>query len=288
MEKSRLYSPKYVKEIIEKYGFRFSKSLGQNFLIDGNVVRNIVKGANITKEDYVLEIGPGIGTLTEELALNAKKVVSVELDNSLLPVLEETLSDYENVEIVHGDILEVDINKLIDEKLGGGPVKVVANLPYYVTTPIIGKLLEENLNMDSITVMIQKEVADRMVAKHGTKTYGALSVFVNFYTDPEIILKVPKTVFMPQPKIDSAVIKLKIKEELPNIDREQFFKVVKAGFSKRRKTILNSLSSYGFDIDKEIIKSSLEKANVKAETRAENISLEDFINISTILPPLNI
>ncbi|MBC8590228.1 16S rRNA (adenine(1518)-N(6)/adenine(1519)-N(6))-dimethyltransferase RsmA [Wansuia hejianensis] len=288
MEKSRLYSPKYVKEIIEKYGFRFSKSLGQNFLIDGNVVRNIVKGANITKEDYVLEIGPGIGTLTEELALNAKKVVSVELDNSLLPVLEETLSDYENVEIIHGDILEVDINKLIDEKLGGGPVKVVANLPYYVTTPIIGKLLEENLNMDSITVMIQKEVADRMVAKHGTKTYGALSVFVNFYTDPEIILKVPKTVFMPQPKIDSAVIKLKIKEELPNIDREQFFKVVKAGFSKRRKTILNSLSSYGFDIDKEIIKSSLEKANVKAETRAENISLEDFINISTILPPLNI
>lgn len=288
MEKSRLYSPKYVKEIIEKYGFRFSKSLGQNFLIDGNVVRNIVKGANITKEDHVLEIGPGIGTLTEELALNAKKVVSVELDNSLLPVLEETLSDYENVEIVHGDILEVDINKLIDEKLGGGPVKVVANLPYYVTTPIIGKLLEENLNMDSITVMIQKEVADRMVAKHGTKTYGALSVFVNFYTDPEIILKVPKTVFMPQPKIDSAVIKLKIKEELPNIDREQFFKVVKAGFSKRRKTILNSLSSYGFDIDKEIIKSSLEKANVKAETRAENISLEDFINISTILPPLNI
>lgn len=288
MEKSRLYSPKYVKEIIEKYGFRFSKSLGQNFLIDGNVVRNIVKGANITKEDYVLEIGPGIGTLTEELALNAKKVVSVELDNSLLPVLEETLSDYENVEIIHGDILEVDINKLIDGKLGGGPVKVVANLPYYVTTPIIGKLLEENLNMDSITVMIQKEVADRMVAKHGTKTYGALSVFVNFYTDPEIILKVPKTVFMPQPKIDSAVIKLKIKEELPNIDREQFFKVVKAGFSKRRKTILNSLSSYGFDIDKEIIKSSLEKANVKAETRAENISLEDFINISTILPPLNI
>ncbi|NLY44428.1 MAG: 16S rRNA (adenine(1518)-N(6)/adenine(1519)-N(6))-dimethyltransferase RsmA [Tissierella sp.] len=288
MENNRLYSPKYVKEIIDRYGFKFSKSLGQNFLIDGNIVRKIVQGANITKEDYVLEIGPGIGTLTEELALNAKKVVSVELDQSLLPVLEDTLEPYDNVEIVHGDILKIDVRKIIDEKLAGGPVKVVANLPYYVTTPILGMLLEESLNIDSITVMIQKEVADRMVATHGSKTYGSLSVFVNFYSRPEIILKAPKTVFMPQPKIDSSVIKLNIKDELPDVDSEQLFKVVKAAFSKRRKTVLNALSSYGFDLDKEFIKKSLEEIEISPETRAENLSLEDFINISKILPSLNI
>lgn len=288
MENNRLYSPKYVKEIIDRYGFKFSKSLGQNFLIDGNIVRNIVKGANITKEDYVLEIGPGIGTLTEELALNAKKVVSVELDQTLLPVLADTLKNYDNVEIVHGDILKIDVKKIIDEKLAGGPVKVVANLPYYVTTPILGMLLEKSLNIDSITVMIQKEVADRMVAAHGSKTYGSLSVFVNYYSHPEIILKAPKTVFMPQPKIDSSVIKLNIKKELPDVDSEQLFKVVKAAFSKRRKTVLNALSSYGFDLDKEFIKKSLEEIQINPETRAENLALEDFINISKILPPLNI
>lgn len=286
MENNRLYSPKYVKEIIDRYGFKFSKSLGQNFLIDGNIVRKIVQGANITKEDYVLEVGPGIGTLTEELALNAKKVVSVELDRSLLPVLEDTLQAYDNVEIVHGDILKIDVKKIIDEKFGGGPVKVVANLPYYVTTPILGMFLEENLNIESITVMIQKEVADRMVASHGSKTYGSLSVFVNFYSKPEIILKAPKTVFMPQPKIDSSVIKLNIKKELPDVNSEQLFKVVKAGFSKRRKTVLNALSSYGFDLDKEFIKESLEEIGISPEIRAENLSLEDFINISKILPPL--
>lgn len=288
MEDNRLYSPKYVKHIINKYGFKFSKSLGQNFLIDGNIVRNIVKGANITKEDYVLEIGPGIGTLTEELGLNAKKVVAVELDDSLLPVLDETLEKYDNIEIIHGDILKIDINKIIQEKLGGGPIKVVANLPYYVTTPIIGKLLEDSLGIDSIIVMVQKEVADRIVAKPGNKTYGSLSIFVNFYSDPEIILGVPKTVFTPQPKIDSAVIKLNIKDNLPDIDKDQFFKVVKAGFSKRRKTILNCISSYGFDLDKDTIRQSLEKANIDPIERAENLSIEDFINISTILPPLNI
>ena len=288
MENNRLYSPKYVKEIIDRYGFRFSKSLGQNFLIDGNIVRKIVQGANITKEDYVLEIGPGIGTLTEELALNAKKVVSVELDQSLLPVLDETLKAYDNVEIVHGDILKIDVKRIIDEKLAGGPVKVVANLPYYVTTPILGMLLEESLNIDSITVMIQKEVADRMISLHGSKSYGSLSVFVNFYSNSQIILKVPKTVFMPQPKIDSSVIKLNIKKELPDVDIEKLFKIVKGAFSKRRKTVLNALSSYGFDLEKELIKSALEKAEINPETRAENLSLEDFINISKILPPLNI
>ena len=288
MENKRLYSPSQIKETLDKYGFKFSKSLGQNFLIDGNIVRKIVREANITKEDYVLEIGPGMGTLTEELALNAKKVVAVELDRKLLPILDETLEGYDNVEIVYGDILKIDVKQLIEEKFNGGPVKIVANLPYYVTTPIIGKLLEDNLNLDSIIVMVQKEVAERMAAGPGSKSYGALSIFVNFYSHPKIVVKVPNTVFMPQPKIDSAVIKLDVKRELPDIDREKFFKVVKAGFSKRRKTIINALSTYGFDLDKEVFREALEEAGIKFEERAENISIEDFVKLSTILPPLNI
>jgi 16S rRNA (adenine1518-N6/adenine1519-N6)-dimethyltransferase len=288
MENKRLYSPNKIRETLDKYGFKFSKSLGQNFLIDGNVVRKIVREAEITKDDYVLEIGPGMGTLTEELALNAKKVVAVELDKKLLPILDETLEDYNNVEIVYGDILKIDVKKLIEEKLGGGPVKLVANLPYYVTTPIIGKLLEEDLALESISVMVQKEVAERMSAGPGSKDYGALSIFVNFYSSPKIVVKVPKTVFMPQPKIDSAVIKLELKKELPDVNREQFFKVVKAAFSKRRKTIINALSTYGFNIDKEIIKNALLECGIKPEERAENISIEDFIKLSTILPLLDI
>ncbi|WFA10468.1 16S rRNA (adenine(1518)-N(6)/adenine(1519)-N(6))-dimethyltransferase RsmA [Tissierella sp. Yu-01] len=288
MEDKRLYSPKQIKRVLDKYGFTFSKSLGQNFLIDGNIVRKIVEEANITKETYVLEIGPGMGTLTEELAINAKKVIAVELDRKLLPILDETLDDYDNVEVVYGDILKIDVRQLIDEKLSGGPIKVVANLPYYVTTPIIGKLLEDGLNISSINVMVQKEVAERMIATPGSKSYGSLSVFVNFYTNPQIVVKVPNTVFMPKPKIDSAVIKLEIKDNLPDIDREKFFKVVKAAFSKRRKTIINALSTYGFDVEKDIIRDALEKSGIKQEERAENISVEDFIKLSTILPPLNI
>lgn len=288
METKRLYSPKYVKEILAKYGFEFSKSLGQNFLIDGNIVRKIVEKANIGPEDYVLEIGPGIGTLTEELALKAKKVVAIELDKDLLPILDETLSQYENVEIIHGDVLKVDLKKIMEEKLDNKRVKLVANLPYYVTTPIITKLLESDLNLDSIIVMVQKEVAERIGAKAGGKEYGSLSVFVSFFSQAEIIINVPKTVFMPQPKVDSAVIKLDIKKELPDIDRDKFFKVVKAAFSKRRKTLLNALSSYGFNIDKETIKETLEKLNIKPEIRAENLSVEDFIKISKSLPPLDI
>lgn len=288
MKKDRLYSPKYVKLLLDKYGFKFSKSLGQNFLIDGNIVRNIVNGADIKNTDNVLEIGPGFGTLTEELALNAKKVVAIELDKNLLPVLKYTLSDYKNIKIVPGDVLEIDLEKIIEEEFNGEKVKVVANLPYYVTTPILGRLLEENLNIESITVMVQKEVADRMVANPNSKTYGALSLFINFYTYPEIILKVPKTVFMPQPKIDSSVINLKLKEELPEVDKGKFFKVVKAGFSKRRKTIVNSLSNSELNLEKEIIKNSLEMANISLMSRAENLSLEDFLSISAILPPLDI
>lgn len=284
----RLYSPKYVREILNRYGFEFSKSLGQNFLIDGNIVRKISQVGDITEEDYVLEIGPGIGTLTEELALNAKKVVAVELDKALLPILDETLKDYNNVEIVQGDILETDIHRLIVEKLEGGPIKVVANLPYYVTTPIIARLIEEDLNIESIIVMVQKEVADRMVASPSNKQYGSLSVFVNFYTYPEILIAVPKTVFMPQPKVGSAVIELRLKKVLPEIDRELFFKVVRAAFGKRRKTILNSLSYSELGLEKEIIREVLEKSSIPLEERAENLKIEDFVKISKTLPPLDI
>lgn len=288
MTDRRLYSPKYVREILNRYGFKFSKSLGQNFLIDGNIVRKISQVGDITEEDYVLEIGPGIGTLTEELALNAKKVVAVELDKALLPILDETLNDYNNVEIVQGDILETDIHRLIVEKLEGGPIKVVANLPYYVTTPIIARLIEEDLNIESIIVMVQKEVADRMVASPSNKQYGSLSVFVNFYTYPEILIAVPKTVFMPQPKVGSAVIELRLKKVLPEIDRELFFKVVRAAFGKRRKTILNSLSYSELGLEKEIIREVLEKSSIPLEERAENLKIEDFVKISKTLPPLDI
>ncbi|NLJ98523.1 MAG: 16S rRNA (adenine(1518)-N(6)/adenine(1519)-N(6))-dimethyltransferase RsmA [Tissierellia bacterium] len=284
----RLYSPKYVKEILNRHGFRFSKSLGQNFLTDGNIVRNICQAGEVTKEDCILEIGPGLGTLTEELALNAKKVVAVELDESLLPVLEETLKRYNNIEVVHGDILKVDVNRLIDEKLGGGPIKVIANLPYYVTTPIIAKLIEEDLNIETITVMVQKEVAERIVASPGNKQYGSLSVFINFYTSPEIVMEVPRTVFMPQPNVNSAVVKLKLKKELPEVDKKLFFKVVRSAFGKRRKTILNSLSSGELDLEKEDIKKVLERANISSKKRAEDLKIEDFVKISKILPPLDI
>lgn len=284
----RLYSPKYVKEILNRHGFRFSKSLGQNFLTDGNIVRNICQAGEVTKEDCILEIGPGLGTLTEELALNAKKVVAVELDESLLPVLEETLKRYNNIEVVHGDILKVDVNRLIDEKLGGGPIKVIANLPYYVTTPIIAKLIEEDLNIETITVMVQKEVAERIVASPGNKQYGSLSVFINFYTSPEIVMEVPRTVFMPQPNVNSAVVKLKLKKELPEVDKKLFFKVIRSAFGKRRKTILNSLSSGELDLEKEDIKKVLERANISSKKRAEDLKIEDFVKISKILHPLDI
>lgn len=287
MNDKRLYSPKYIRELLDRHGFKFSKQLGQNFLIDGNIVRNIVKKAGIGKEDYVLEIGPGIGTLTEELALNAKKVVAVEIDKNLLPILDETLAHYNNVEIVHGDILKVDIKKLIDEKLGEGPIKVVANLPYYVTTPIIAMLIEEDLNIESITVMIQKEVADRIAAKPGTKQYGSLTVFVNFYCSVENLLLVPKTVFMPSPKVDSAVVKLNLKKTIEDIDKKVFFQVVRTAFNQRRKTILNSLAS-GLSYEKEAIKEILEECNIPLNARAENLKIEDFLKISKRLTSLNI
>ena len=286
MDNKRLYSPSQVREVLDRHGFTFSKGLGQNFLIDGNIVRNIVKGAQITKDDYVLEIGPGMGTLTEELALNAKKVIAIELDQRLKSVLEETLEPYDNVEIVYGDVLKLPLREIIEEKCQGQSVKVVANLPYYVTTPIIGRLIEEELPLHSISVMVQKEVADRMVAKPHTKDYGALTLFVRFYTEPRIIMKVPKTVFMPQPKIDSSVIRLDLKEQIPDVNRDSYFKLVKAAFSKRRKTLINALSTFGLEADKEAIREALKRAGIEETLRGEDLSMEDYIRLARELPEL--
>ena len=280
---NRLYKPGYAKSILKEHGFKFSKSLGQNFLIDGNIVRGIVDGADITEEDYVVEIGPGIGTLTEELALRAKKVLSIELDRDLLPILDVTLEKYDNVEIYYGDILKIDLGSLIEEKFGQVNVKVVANLPYYVTTPIIAKLMEEDHRIKSITVMIQKEVADRIVADIDNKDYGSLSVFVNFYADPQIVLDVPRTVFIPQPNVDSSVIRLDLKDEIPDVDRKLFFNLVKSAFGKRRKTILNSMTTGFVNVDKKRLKEVLGELGIAENKRAENLTLDQYKDIANKL-----
>ena len=286
MDNKRLYSPSQVREVLDRHGFTFSKGLGQNFLIDGNIVRKIVRSADIGKDDYVLEIGPGMGTLTEELALNAKKVIALEIDERLRPVLAETLDPYDNVEVVYGDVLKLPLREIIEEKCGGQPVKVVANLPYYVTTPIIGRLIEENLPLKSISVMVQKEVADRMVAKPHTKDYGSLTLFVGFYTEPQIMMKVPKTVFMPQPKIDSSVIRLNVKKDLPDTNRDSYFKLVRAAFSKRRKTLINALSTYGLEADKEEIREALKRAGIEETVRGEDLHMDDYVRLARELPNL--
>lgn len=286
--KKRLYNPQYVKEIMSHNKINMSKSLGQNFLIDGNIVRNIVEGAGIGEEDYVLEIGPGIGVLTEELALKAKKVLSVEIDQQFVGILSQTLKEQDNIEIYPGDILEVDLERIIEEKLGGGPVKVVANLPYNITTPILARLLENSYNIDSITVMIQKEVADRIVSTEKDKDYGALSVFANFYANTEIILRVPNTVFIPRPKVESAVVQLKLKEDLPKVNKEIFFSLVKSAFGKRRKTILNSMTTGYLDLSKEELKGILEKLDLKENLRAENLSIENYAAISQEIEKLKV
>jgi 16S rRNA (adenine1518-N6/adenine1519-N6)-dimethyltransferase len=286
MENKRLYSPSQVREVLDRHGFTFSKGLGQNFLIDGNIVRKIVKSADIGKDDYVLEIGPGMGTLTEELALNAKKVIAVEIDERLRPVLAETLDPYDNVEVVYGDVLKLPLREIIEDKCNGQPVKVVANLPYYVTTPIIGRLIEEELPLVSISVMVQKEVADRMVARPHTKDYGSLTLFVGFYTEPQIMMKVPKTVFMPQPKIDSSVIRLNVRKELPDTNRDSYFKLVRAAFSKRRKILINALSTYGLEADKEELREALKRAAIEETVRGEDLEMDDYVRLARELPNL--
>ena len=277
----RLSSHQATKEVVQKHNFKFSKSLGQNFLIDTNVIDRILEGARVKEGDYVIEVGPGIGTLTKEMGRSAEKVVAIEIDKTLIPILEETLEDFPNIEVINQDILKVNVQKLVKEKLNGGPVKLVANLPYYITTPIVMKFLEEDIPVTDIVVMVQKEVADRMNAKPNTKDYGALSVAVQYYCDTEIVAKAPRHMFMPQPNVDSTVIGLHVREEqIYHVDNEDiFFKTVKASFGQRRKTLLNSLGGLGF-LSKDQIKEALKEANIDEKRRGETLSIEEFASLS--------
>ena len=277
----RLSSHRATKEVVNKHNFKFSKSLGQNFLIDDNVIDRILEGARLSETDKIIEVGPGIGTLTREMGKVAENVVSIEIDKTLIPILQETLADLDNVEVVNEDILKVDVQGLIKEKLSGGPVKLVANLPYYITTPIVMKFLEEDIPVTDIVVMVQKEVADRMNAKPSTKDYGALSVAVQYYCDTEIVAKAPRHMFVPQPNVDSIVIGLHVRDEKKYVvDNEDiFFKTVKASFGQRRKTLLNSLSGLGF-LSKDQIKEALKAANIDEKRRGETLSIDEFANLS--------
>lgn len=280
----RLSSHSATMDLVKKHGFKFTKSLGQNFLIDDNIVDKIVAGAGIGPGDKIIEVGPGIGTLTREMASRAQNLMAVEIDKNLIPILEDTLGDYDNVKIVNEDIIKADIRGLIDENLGGGPVKLVANLPYYITTPIIMRFLEENINVTDIVVMVQKEVAERMNAQPGGKDFGALSVAVQYYCDTEIVAKVPRHLFVPQPNVDSIVIALRVRPERKyKVDDEDlYFKVVKAAFGQRRKTLLNSISSMG-NLAKDQVKEALEEAGIDPKRRGETLSFDEFAILSNVI-----
>ncbi len=278
----KLYSPKIVKEITDLYSFRFSKSLGQNFLVDKNFVDKIVDAADVSGEN-VIEIGPGIGTITYEMAKVAKKVVAIEIDDSLIPIIEENMEEFDNFDLIHEDILKADLEKIVAEEFAGESFKVVSNLPYYITTPIIEKLVTSNLPCTDMTIMVQKEVADRMLATEKDKEYSSLSVFVKYYADAKKVTNVPKSVFMPQPKIDSTVLKLELRKYTDDVDEEKLFSLIHAGFNKRRKTILNSLSDA---VEKDKLRLAFEKLGIKDNLRAENLSLDDFINLAKIIETL--
>lgn len=281
-----LGSPGATKEIINKYGFAFQKKFGQNFLIDSNILENIVDAARITKEDFVLEIGPGIGTMTQYLCESARQVVAVEIDKMLIPILEDTLSEYDNVEIINQDVLKVDIKSLAENKNAGRPIKIVANLPYYITTPIIMGLFESGVPIESITIMVQKEVADRMQTGPGSKDYGALSLAVQYYAEAKVMLNVSASCFMPRPNVDSAVIKLtRHREAVVKVEDERLmFKVIRASFNQRRKTLVNGLkNSPELDFSKEEILSAIHAIGKPETIRGEALTLEEFANLSNQL-----
>ena len=276
-----LTSPKATAEIVKKYDFKFRKSFGQNFLIDSNVVKKITDAADIKDDDVVLEIGPGIGTLTQHLAYAAGKVIAVEIDNRLIPVLKETLAPYDNIELINEDILKLDLDELLTTHKGSRRIKVIANLPYYVTTPVVTELLERSTLIESLTVMVQKEVAQRMDASAGTKDYGALTLAVRYYSEPHKITDVSPNCFMPRPDVTSAVIQLNIKRERITVaDEKLMFKIIKASFGQRRKTLLNSLKNSDIAISKEQWESILESAGISAGVRGETLSLEDFARLA--------
>lgn len=284
-----LGTPSATKEIINKYSFAFQKKFGQNFLIDSNVLESIIRGAEITKDDFVLEIGQGIGTMTQYLCEAARQVVAVEIDKMLIPILEDTLSEYDNVEVINQDVLKVDIKSLAEEKNNGKPIKVVANLPYYITTPIIMGLFESGVPIDSITIMVQKEVADRMQTGPGSKDYGALSLAVQYYATAKVILNVSATCFMPRPNVDSAVIKLtRHKEPTVNVaDEKLMFKIIRASFNQRRKTLVNGLkNSPELSFSKEQIVKAIEKIGKPETIRGEALTLEEFAELANAFTEL--
>ena len=284
-----LGTPSATKEIINKYSFAFQKKFGQNFLIDSNVLESIIRGAEITKDDFVLEIGPGIGTMTQYLCEAARQVVAVEIDKMLIPILEYTLSEYDNVEVINQDVLKVDIKSLAEEKNNGKPIKVVANLPYYITTPIIMGLFESGVPIDSITIMVQKEVADRMQTGPGSKDYGALSLAVQFYATAKVILNVSATCFMPRPNVDSAVIKLtRHKEPTVNVaDEKLMFKIIRTSFNQRRKIVVNGLkNSPELSFSKEQIVKAIEKIGKPETIRGEALTLEEFAELANAFTEL--
>ena len=286
MKEPTLGNPQNTIEVLQKYNFVFQKKFGQNFLIDTHVLDKIIGSAEITKDDVVLEIGPGIGTMTQYLACAAKKVIAVEIDKALIPILEDTLSEYENVRVINHDVLKVDIAKLAEEENGGKPIKVVANLPYYITTPIIMGLFENHVPLKSITIMVQKEVADRMQTGPGSKDYGALSLAVQYYAKPYIVANVPPNCFMPRPKVGSAVIRLERYENPPVTvkDEKLMFRLIRASFNQRRKTLANGLkNSPELDYTKEEIEAAIEALGRGASIRGEALTLEEFAKLADLL-----
>ena len=286
MKTPTLGNPQNTIEILQKYFFNFQKKFGQNFLIDEHVLDKIIRAAEITKDDYVLEIGPGIGTMTQYLACAAREVTAVEIDRALIPILEDTLKEYDNVSIINEDILKVDIAALAKEKNGGRPIKVVANLPYYITTPIIMGLFESHVPLESITVMVQKEVADRMQVGPGTKDYGALSLAVQYYAEPYIVANVPPNCFMPRPAVGSAVIRLTRHQKPPVevMDEKLMFRLIRASFNQRRKTLANGLKNSGeLNLSKEVITAAIEKLGKGSSVRGEALDLEEFARLTNII-----
>lgn len=277
---------KTTSEIVEKYHFNFQKKFGQNFLIDSSILDRIIESAQIEEDDCVLEIGPGIGTMTQRLAEEAREVVAVEIDKNLIPVLQETLSEYDNVTVINADVLKLDLNQIIEERNGGRPIKVVANLPYYITTPIVMALFENHVPLKSVTIMVQKEVADRMRVGPGTKDYGALSLAVQYYAKPEIVTRVPASCFMPRPNVDSTVIRLERYGAPPvNVDDEAWlFAVIRASFNQRRKTLANGLANAGnIGINRQQAETVLTEMGLPQAVRGETLTLEQFADLSNRL-----
>ena len=288
MKEPTLGNPQNTIAVLQKYNFIFQKKFGQNFLIDTHVLDKIIRAAEIGKDDLVLEIGPGIGTMTQYLSCAAGKVIAVEIDRALIPILEDTLDGYDNVRVINEDVLKVDIRKLVEEENEGRPIKVVANLPYYITTPIIMGLFENHVPIKSITVMVQKEVADRMQVGPGTKDYGALSLAVQYYAKPYIVANVPPNCFMPRPKVGSAVIRLTCHQEKPVQvqDEKLMFNIIRASFNQRRKTLANGLKNAAtLDFTKEEVEAAIDALGKGASVRGETLTLEEFARLSDLLSP---